>query len=105
MVQDAVPDRQKWNSTVSQKLKPPKLRTAEQIKKNMVDQNNANLSGKRYKSVPSDAHDRVTQVASFTHSVKTRVNAVKFAHQSLCTQKYQPSSKLFDVVSLTGTLT
>ncbi len=35
----------------------------------------------------SDAHDRVTQVASFTHLVKTRANAVKFAHQSLCNPK------------------
>ena len=53
----------------------------------MLDQNNTNLSGKRYKAVPSDAHDGVTQVASFTHSVKTRANAVKFAHQSLCNPK------------------
>jgi hypothetical protein len=68
IVQDTVPKTQKWNSTVSQKLKP-------------------NLSGKKYKAVPADAHERAKQVASFTHFVKTRENAVKFAHQSLCNPK------------------
>jgi hypothetical protein len=37
--------------------------------------------------VPSDTHEGATQVASFTHSIKTRANAVKFAHQSLCNPK------------------
>ncbi len=37
--------------------------------------------------LPLDAHDGVTHVASFTHSVKTRANSVKFAHQSLCNPK------------------
>jgi len=68
MVQDTVPNTQKWNSTVSQKLEP-------------------NLRGKKYKAVPADAHDGAQQVASFTHSIKTRANAVKFAHQSLCNPK------------------
>jgi hypothetical protein len=68
IVQDTVPKTQKWNSTVSQKLEP-------------------NLSGKKYKAVPADAHERAKQVASFTHFVKTRANAVKFAHQSLCNPK------------------
>jgi hypothetical protein len=27
------------------------------------------------------------QIAAFTHSVRTRANAVKFAHQSLCNPK------------------
>ena len=63
------------------------LRTAESIKKNMVDHNKANLSGKKYRAVPSDAHDRSLQVAFFTHSVKTRANRVKFANQSLCNPK------------------
>ena len=30
---------------------------------------------------------KVTNVAGFTHSLKTRANAVKFEHQSLCNQK------------------
>jgi hypothetical protein len=38
-------------------------------------------------TVPADAHDGAKQVASFTHSIKTRANAVKFAHQSLCNPK------------------
>ena len=33
-----VPTLKKWNSTVSQKLKPTELSTAEPIKKNKVDQ-------------------------------------------------------------------
>ncbi len=32
-------------------------------------------------TMPADAHDGAKQVASFTHSIKTRANAVKFAHQ------------------------
>ncbi len=38
-------------------------------------------------TLPLDAHDGVAHVASFTHSVKTRANGVKFAHQSLCNPK------------------
>ncbi len=38
-------------------------------------------------NVPADAHDGATHAASFTHSVKTRANAVKFAHQALCNPK------------------
>jgi hypothetical protein len=38
-------------------------------------------------TVPSDAYNGATQVASSTHSVKTRANAVKFAHQALCNPK------------------
>ena len=38
-------------------------------------------SPKKSITVPSDAHDGSSQVASFTHSVKTRATAVKFAHQ------------------------
>jgi hypothetical protein len=53
----------------------------------MVDQNKDNLSGKNYKAVPLDAHNRALQVANFTHSVKTKANAVKFAHQALCNPK------------------
>jgi hypothetical protein len=41
--------------------------------------------------VPLDAHNGATHAASFSHSVKTRANAVKFAHQALCNPKYQPS--------------
>jgi len=37
--------------------------------------------------VPSDAHYGATHAASFAHSVKTRANAVKFAHQALCNPK------------------
>ncbi len=37
--------------------------------------------------MPANAHERAKQVASFTHFVKTRENAVKFAHQSLCNPK------------------
>jgi len=37
--------------------------------------------------LPSDAHDGATHVANFTHSVKTRANTVRFAHQSLCNPK------------------
>jgi hypothetical protein len=34
--------------------------------------------------IPSEAHDAMpTAIAAFTHSVRTRVNAVRFAHQSL----------------------
>ncbi len=42
---------------------------------------------KKRTMLPSDAHHRVAHVASFTHSVKTRTNGVKFAHQSLCNLK------------------
>jgi hypothetical protein len=42
---------------------------------------------KKSRTVPADAHEGATQAASFTHSVKTRANAVKFAHQSLCNPK------------------
>jgi hypothetical protein len=41
----------------------------------------------KYISLPADAHDGEAHVASFTHSVKTRANGVKFAHQSLCNPK------------------
>jgi hypothetical protein len=37
--------------------------------------------------LPTDARDPGTTMATFTHSVKTRANAVKFAHQSLCNPK------------------
>jgi hypothetical protein len=42
---------------------------------------------KKRTTLPSDAHDGVAHVASFTHSIKTRANGVKFAHQSLCNPK------------------
>ncbi len=42
---------------------------------------------KKRTTLPSDAHDGVAHVASFTHSVKTKANNVKFAHQSLCNPK------------------
>ncbi len=35
----------------------------------------------------ADTRDPGTTLATFTHSVKTRANAVKFAHQSLCNPK------------------
>ena len=38
-------------------------------------------------TMPLDAHGRVSQVASFKNSVKTRANGVRFAHQSLCNPK------------------
>jgi hypothetical protein len=69
---------QKRNSTVSQKQK------TEQYSSTKLD---ANLIGRKYTTVPPDAHDGSPQVASFTHSFKSRANAVKFAHQSLCNQK------------------
>ena len=47
----------------------------------------ANLIGRKYTTVQADAHDGSPQVARFTHSVKARANAVKFAHQSLCNPK------------------
>ena len=47
-------------------------------------------------TVPSDAHDAMpTAIAAFTHSVRTRVNAVRFAHQSLGNPKI---STLFKAV-------
>jgi hypothetical protein len=42
---------------------------------------------KKRSTMPSDAHNGVPHVASFTHSVKTRANGVKFTHQSLCNPK------------------
>ena len=66
----------------------------EQAKKPSVEPTSASSSAqsvcpppKNSTTVPLDAHDGVTQVASFTHSVKTKANAVKFAHQSLCNPK------------------
>jgi hypothetical protein len=37
--------------------------------------------------LPMDTRDPGTTLVTFTHSVKTRANAVKFAHQSLCNPK------------------
>jgi hypothetical protein len=42
---------------------------------------------KKSTTLPLDAHNGVPQVVSFTHSVKTRANGVKFAHQLLCNPK------------------
>jgi hypothetical protein len=37
--------------------------------------------------LPMDTRDPGTTLATFTHSMKTQANAVKFAHQSLCNPK------------------
>ena len=50
---------------------------------------------KKRTTLPSDAHNGVAHVASFTHSIKTRANGVKFAHQLLCNPKI---STLFKAV-------
>jgi hypothetical protein len=42
---------------------------------------------KKRTTLPSDAHEGFAHVVSFTHSIKTRANGVKFAHQSLCNPK------------------
>ncbi len=42
---------------------------------------------KKRTTLSSDAHKGVAHVASFTHSIKTRANGVKFAHQSLWNPK------------------
>ncbi len=42
---------------------------------------------KKRTTLPSDAHKGFAHVASFTHSIKTKANGVKFAHQSLCNPK------------------
>ncbi len=42
---------------------------------------------KKRTTMPSDAHDGIAHMASFTNSIKTRANGVKFAHQSLCNPK------------------
>jgi hypothetical protein len=42
---------------------------------------------KKRTTLPLDAHNGVAHVASFTHSIKTRANGVRFAHQSLCNPK------------------
>jgi hypothetical protein len=48
---------------------------------------NLKMMPSTYTTLPSDAHNGFAHVASFTHSVKTRANGVKFAHQSLCNPK------------------
>jgi hypothetical protein len=48
---------------------------------------NLKMTPSTYITLTSDAHDGVAHVASFTHSVKTRANGVKFAHQLLCNLK------------------
>jgi hypothetical protein len=42
---------------------------------------------KARQSHPSSAHDGAPHLACFTHSIKTRTNGVKFAHQALCNPK------------------
>ena len=76
----------------------------EPIKKTMVNQNKANLSGRKYRAVPSDAHNGSSQVTTYTHSVKTRANAVKFAYQSLCNPKISTLLKAVLQVSSTVSL-
>ena len=66
----------------------------EQAKKPIVDPTSASSalrtvgqSTKKSTMVQLDALAGVTQVASFTHSIKTRADRVKFAHQALCNPK------------------
>ncbi len=54
---------------------------------------NLKMMPSTYTTLTSDAHDGVAHVASFTHSIKTRANGVKFAHQSLCNPKISTSLK------------
>ncbi len=63
-------NEQAKKTIVEHKSVPPALRPVGQ-------------SPKKSSTVPADAHDGAQQVASFTHSINTRANAVKFAHQSL----------------------
>jgi hypothetical protein len=44
-------------------------------------------SPKAHQSHPSSAHNGAPHLVCFTHSIKTRANGVKFAHQALCNPK------------------
>ena len=67
-------NEQAKKTIVEQKGVPPALRPVGQSPKKSI-------------TLPSDAHDGANQVDIFTHSVKARANAVKFAHQALCNLK------------------
>jgi hypothetical protein len=47
---------------------------------------NKKLPSWRGHKIPNDTHPGVS-LATFTHSVRTQANAIKFAHQSLCNPK------------------
>ena len=75
-------NEQAKKTMIEQKFLPPALRPVSQSPKKSI-------------TIPLDAHDGSNQVASFTHSIKTRANSVKFAHQALCNPKISTLLKDF----------
>jgi hypothetical protein len=51
-----------------------------------AQQRSAPIFDRSLHEIPTDIHHGV-HLATFTHSIKTRANGVKFSHQSLCNPK------------------